>query len=124
MDRSGIFPGQEPQAEPESLPESLRDAYQELANVAMGQAADLLPRLLNVFVVTKTTVVNIFERSELHMALNQTEHSDTISAVSQGFLGSGIAGEALLIFNDSSFEDIARLIWFRTMQSSGKRHWR
>ncbi|MFD2230706.1 response regulator [Alkalimarinus sediminis] len=87
-----------------------RDCIQEISNVAMGQAADLLARLLDVFVKLPIPNVNILEVSELKMALSQTEHGDTYTAVCQGFIGSGIAGEALLIFSDSSYEDMAKLL--------------
>jgi len=90
-----------------------RDCIQEIANVAMGQAADLLARLLNVFVKLPIPNVNILEVSELEMALSQTDGSSTYSAVCQGFIGSGICGEALLIFSDSSFEDIAKLLKYK-----------
>lgn len=89
-----------------------RDCIQEIANVAMGQAADLLARLLNVFVKLPIPRVNLLEVSELQMALAFTEQDNTYSAVCQGFIGSGIAGEALLIFNDSSFADIAKLLQY------------
>lgn len=88
----------------------VRDAYQELANVSMGQAADLLARLLNAFVVLPIPNVNVLEVSELHMALSAAADSDTLSAVCQGFIGAGIAGEALILFHDSSFKDLARLM--------------
>ena len=91
---------------------STRDCMQEIANVAMGQAGDLLARLLNAFVKLPIPNVNLLEVSELEMALSLTEHGDTFSAVSQGFIGAGISGEALLIFSDSSFQDIARLLRF------------
>ena len=87
-----------------------RDCIQEIANVAMGQAADLLARLLDVFVKLPIPNVNILEVSELKMALSQAEQADTYTAVCQGFIGSGIAGEALLIFSDSSYEDMAKLL--------------
>lgn len=87
-----------------------RDCIQEISNVAMGQAADLLARLLNVFVKLPIPRVNILEASELQMALSLTEQNNTYSAVCQGFIGSGISGEALLIFSDSSFSDIAKLL--------------
>lgn len=86
------------------------DGYQEVANVAMGRAADLLARLLNVFVILPIPNVNMIESSELRMALKDIAENDTVSGVCQGFIGSGIAGEALLIFNDSSFDDIAELM--------------
>lgn len=93
-----------------SLSEEERDCYQEITNVAMGQAADRLARLLNVYVVLPIPNVNIIEINEFNMTLAAIEKTTSVSAVCQGFIGSGIAGEALLIFNDASFEDIARLM--------------
>ena len=89
------------------------DAYQEVANVAMGRAGDLLARLLGVFVILPIPNVNMIEVSELRMALNEVADSDTLSAVCQGFIGAGIAGEALLMFNESSFADIAELMKYK-----------
>lgn len=88
----------------------MRDVLQELTNVAMGQAGDLLARLLNVFVKLPIPNVNLIEVSELHMALASVEHESTTSAVCQGFIGGGVSGEALLILTDSSFKDIAKLM--------------
>lgn len=92
------------------LSAEMRDVLQELTNVAMGQAGDLLARLLNVFVKLPIPNVNLIEVSELHMALASVEHEATTSAVCQGFIGGGVSGEALLILTDSSFKDIARLM--------------
>ena len=89
------------------------DACQEIANVAMGRAADLLARLLNAFIILPIPRVNMIQMSDLRMALRQVADDDTLSAVCQGFIGSGIAGEALLIFNESSFEDIAELMKYK-----------
>ena len=89
------------------------DAYQEIANVAMGRAGDLLARLLDVFVILPIPNVNMIEVSELRMALNEVADNDTLSAVCQGFIGAGIAGEALLMFNESSFADIAELMKYK-----------
>ena len=88
----------------------LRDVFQELTNVEMGQAGDLLARLLKVFVKLPIPNVNVIEVSELHMAIASVEQKQTTSAVCQGFIGGGISGEALLILNDSSFADIAKLL--------------
>lgn len=90
-----------------------RDCIQEISNVAMGQAADLLARLLNVFVKLPIPNVNELEVSELQMALSFAEQDNTYSAVCQGFIGSGISGEALVIFSDSSFSDIAKLLNYK-----------
>ncbi len=88
---------------------SLRDCYQEIANVAMGRAGDLLARLLNVFVMLPIPNVNLIEVSEINMALSAVNKEST-SGVCQGFISSGISGEALLLVNDSGFRDIAKLM--------------
>lgn len=93
-----------------SLDSDLRDCYQEIANVAMGQAGDLLARLLDVFVVLPIPNVNLIEVSELSMALSAIEAHESTSGICQGFIGAGISGEALLILNDSSFKDVAALM--------------
>ncbi len=88
----------------------LRDGYREIANVAMGRAADLLAQLLGVFVNMPIPNINLIAQGELHMALTHVADHVTVSAVCQGFIGDGIAGEALLIFNESSFSAIAGLM--------------
>ncbi|WP_018692879.1 response regulator [Algicola sagamiensis] len=97
-------------AHDEGLSVDLRDVYQEITNVAMGQAGDLLARLLHVFVELPIPNVNVVEVAELHMALQSVEDNVSTSAVCQGFISGGMAGEALLILNDSSFKDIAQLL--------------
>ncbi len=89
------------------------DCIQEVCNVAMGQAGDSLARLLNVFVKLPVPSVNMLEVSELQMALSLSLENSTYSAVCQGFIGSGVAGEALLIFDDSSFADMATLLNYK-----------
>ncbi|WP_221798032.1 histidine kinase [Oceanobacter mangrovi] len=92
-----------------TLSDDQRDCYQELTNVAMGQAADRLARLLDHYVVLPIPRVNLIEISDLRMAIEGARDGDAISAVCQGFIGNGIAGEALLLFNDTSYTDLARL---------------
>ncbi|GLS91611.1 response regulator [Psychromonas marina] len=99
--------------EESSISVGLRDAMQEVSNIAMGRAGDLLARLLDVFVLLPIPNVNTLETSELHMALTSIANDDSISAVSQGFISSGISGEALIIFHDSSFKDMAKLLKYK-----------
>lgn len=87
-----------------------RDIYMEVANVAIGRAADALARHFDVFVHLPLPHVNIFEVSELHMALRELAESDQVSGVCQGFSGEGIAGEALVLLSDSSVCDLKRLM--------------
>lgn len=87
-----------------------RDAFREINNVAMGRAAALLAKVLGVFIKLPIPNVNLLEVGELHMALADAQRGGTVSAVCQGYIAGGIAGEALLIFHDSSFRDIAKLM--------------
>lgn len=94
------------------VPVDALEVYQEIANVAMGRAGDLLARLLNAFVQLPVPKVHMLEGCDLRMALAAIEATATVSAVSQGFIGGGIAGEALLTFSESSVADIASLMMY------------
>lgn len=87
-----------------------RDALREVVNIAMGRAAALLARVLGVFIQLPIPNVNLLEVSELHMALADAARGDRLTAVCQGYIGGGIAGEALLLFHDSEVADMARLL--------------
>ncbi|SHO54628.1 response regulator [Vibrio quintilis] len=87
-----------------------RDIYMEVANIAIGRAADVLARHFDVFVELPLPNVNIFEVTELHMALKELAENDQVSGVCQGFSGEGIAGEALVLLSDSSVSDMKQLM--------------
>lgn len=91
---------------------SLSDYLQEIANVAMGRSSDLLARLLKVFVKQPIPKIAFIANSELHMAISAAQHNDAYSAVCQGFTGAGIAGEALLLFADASFSEMAEMLHY------------
>jgi chemotaxis protein CheY-P-specific phosphatase CheC len=96
----------------ESLEVHAEEAYQELANIALGRAVKLLAQYLDVFVEMSLPHASHLALGELHMALEHISINDKVSAVSQGFVGGGIAGEALLMFNDSNTEKIANLLHY------------
>ncbi|MCE0495255.1 response regulator [Vibrio salinus] len=87
-----------------------RDIYMEVSNVSIGRAADALARHFDVFVELPLPNVNIFEVSELHMALKDLAENSQVSGVCQGFSGEGIAGEALVLLSDSSVSDLKKLM--------------
>ncbi|MGV8862826.1 MAG: response regulator [Pseudomonas sp.] len=89
---------------------SFQDAFRETINVAMGRAGALLARVLGVFVQLPVPNVNMLEVGELHMALADAQNGDRLTAVCQGYIGCGIAGEALLIFHGSEIADMAKLM--------------
>ncbi|MCC4282791.1 response regulator [Marinobacter salarius] len=100
-----------------SAPISLNDYLQEIANVAMGRSSDLLARLLRVFVKQPIPRVEMIAHSELSMAISAAQADSNYSAVCQGFTGAGIAGEALLLFADASFNDMAELLHYEDMDT-------
>ncbi|MFC3606382.1 response regulator [Stutzerimonas tarimensis] len=110
--RSGLAQGAE---EPQP---SFRDSFQEVVNVAMGQAAALLAKVLGVYVRLPVPNVNLMEVGELQMALAQAGNEKRLVTVSQGYIAGGISGEALLIFHDSEIADVARLMHWQPDQSS------
>lgn len=102
--------GTVPQRDPPAV--DRLDGYRELANVAMGRAADRLARLLRSFVQMPVPRVSRPDPADLHMVIRELAGDGDAWAVCQGFIGPGIAGEALLIFNASRFEDLAALLTY------------
>lgn len=97
---------------PLTLSEDQYDCYQEIANIAMGQAAELLARLLHVFIRLPIPRVSLVNINDLYQTLQALDQEESASSVCQGFAGGGIAGEALIIFNDSTFDEIAALMQY------------
>lgn len=92
------------------ISEDHRDALQEITNVAMGQAGDKLARLLDTFVILSIPHIEVMRPQDIAMALHAIDSNESVSGVCQGFIGSGISGEAMLLFNDTSFSDLAKLL--------------
>jgi len=114
LQQIGIDLGAEAQAPPMDaeldIPVDAMDSYQEMVNVAMGRAGALLAGVLGNFIQLSIPKVNMFEGGELHMTLTHVTARDTVHAVCQGFVARDLAGEAILIFNDASFEDLGKLL--------------
>ncbi|MDI9245010.1 response regulator [Marinobacter sp. CHS3-4] len=91
---------------------NLNDYLQEISNVAMGRSSDLLARLLKVFVRQPVPKIETITTSELSMAISAADANTPYSAVCQGFIGAGVAGEAMLLFADANFEEMAKLLLY------------
>lgn len=96
--------------EQQAQPQNALDVYREVSNVAMGQAGDHLARVLDTFIELPVPNVNFIAPSELHMALKSIDNQQRVAAISQGFAGSGILGEALTLFSDTSIDDVCQLL--------------
>ncbi|MDX2421394.1 MAG: response regulator [Amphritea sp.] len=87
----------------------LPDYYQEVANVAMGQAGNQLARLLNTFIALPIPKVSLASPAEIEMILLSAT-SRNFDLVSQGFVGPNLAGEALLLIQRDNLDTIAQLM--------------
>lgn len=94
------------------------DAYRELVNVAMGRAGENLAKLMGEFIDLPIPNVNLIETNELHMAIAEINHNESVSAVSKGFMNAGIKGEALVIFNDTNAANIVELLRYDSSHAS------
>lgn len=98
------------------LNEDLRDAFQEIANVAVGQTADRLARSFSAFVKMPIPRVHLLESVDIRMALSGAASGDVgdacVTAVTQAFFGDGISGEALMLISDSSAGELSRLMGY------------
>lgn len=95
--------------------EDQRDCLQEIVNVAMGQAGDSLARYLETFIHLSVPKIRLVDSEEFIPELAvMVEGADTISAVRQGFFtaqgNSQIRGEAIVVFGDESFHELADLL--------------
>lgn len=99
-----------------ALSEDQRDCLQEVVNVAMGQAGDSLARFLEVFIHLSVPRIRLVQRDELHKELETMVGGSQVrvSGVTQGFyqmdVSRGIRGEAIVVFTDSSFKELADLL--------------
>lgn len=105
----GLLQQQATHAEQETEAVGFYDWCQEIANVAMGRAASLLAGVIFEGVELSIPRVNLLENAELQMLLGAVGQNQ-VSAVSQGFIGTGIAGETLVFFDDASLPTLAKLM--------------
>jgi chemotaxis protein CheC len=90
--------------------EEQRDALQEIANLAMGQAAKRLARLLDTFIELSVPRVRVVAASDAAAALREmTGIDESVTAVRQGFR-SDIKGEALVICRSGGVEKLCALV--------------
>lgn len=95
------------------LTEDLRDGIQEISNVAVGEAADKIARSFSTFVKMPIPTVHLVEAADIMMALSAVEQGQRVTAVTQPFFGTGLSGEALLIFTDASLNDLTQLMGYQ-----------
>lgn len=89
----------------------LQEMLQEVVNIAMGEAGDRLSHLLNTFVHLPVPKVHFTTFAELANVV-AARRFDSLSAVTEGFIGNQIIGEAILLVDQSSFCQLVQLFQY------------
>ncbi|HVW50339.1 MAG TPA: chemotaxis protein CheC [Trinickia sp.] len=90
--------------------EEQRDALQEIANLAMGQAATRLAHLLDTFIELSVPRVRVVGAEDAARTLrDMTGIEESVTAVRQGFR-SDLKGEALVICRSSGVGQLCALV--------------
>ncbi len=99
---------------------SFEDWVQEISNISMGRAADLLAQFIDESIELSIPKVQLLEPAELDMILASSSNRG-VSHVSQGFIGSGVFGETLITFHDIDFSELAELMnYSEELDSAGE----
>ena len=93
------------------LTEDQRDALQELMNVAMGQAAAKLARLIDNMVVLSVPAISVASEHEGNLEDMETFKKTCSAITRQSFLG-GLRGETLVSFGKEGADELAELIGY------------
>lgn len=92
--------------------EDIRDGIQEIANVAVGMAAENIAKSFSAFVELPIPQVHLIEAADIQMALGSVFSGEKLTAVTQPFYGNDVSGEALLLFTDASMEALSSLMGY------------
>lgn len=105
----GVLTGEEAAVGPAV---AFTDWVQELCNVAMGRAAELLATIIEEGVEMSVPKVSFREPGEIDMMLGAVDADSGFAIVTQGFIGGGVGGEILILFNEADTAELARLMRF------------
>ena len=119
LERFGLMPASDktptscpiPPAQ-ELAPVSYQESLQEIVNIAMGQAARQLADLLNLFIHLPIPKVQLSTIPRIHQQIEAWLEMPSSMVISQGFVGSSIAGECLIHFEEQDICRIAPLLGF------------
>ncbi len=85
------------------------EVIREVVNIAMGQAASKLSTLLKSFIALPVPIVYHCHYQQLPGLLACARHA-RLTAVSQGFCGRGISGEAILVMESTALTAVSQQI--------------
>lgn len=92
------------------LTNDLKQGFQEIATVAVQQAATNISKCFSTSVKAPSPNIHLIDAVDVAMTLESIEASERVTAVTQAFLGTGISGEAVLLFTDASMSQLSQLM--------------
>ncbi|MGC9402663.1 response regulator [Vibrio genomosp. F10] len=92
--------------------------FKEIANIALGQGAATLAKVLGEFIHLPVPTVSKIEKAELDMMLRDALYRDEVAAVTQRFVGSGMHGEALICLHGDGIGHIGERLGFTSDDNS------
>ena len=95
------------------------ESLQELINVAMGQAANQMANLLNVFIHLPIPALRLCSRHQVMTEVASWCQSESHCLISQGFIGSNMAGECLIRLDRNDSGKILRLMGQEEAEGDG-----
>lgn len=109
----GLFDEFHQSSTSELLSKEQQDYYQELLNVAVGRAASNLAKLLDAYVMMPIPKIRLLDYEKIKKRIMDCFIDNKYSAVCQSFIGSNIAGEAMVSFRNMNIQDLATLLNMR-----------
>ncbi len=100
----------EPTSSPVKISASQEERFQEAANISMGKTAKRLASLLKTYVNLSVPSVDLIDHTALYNKINDHSEQDSVSTISQGFVGGGISGESILMVNKSGLPHISKVL--------------
>lgn len=88
------------------------ERFQETANIAMGKTANRLSSLLDTNINPSIPRVSLIDHETLFTTINTNSEENSFSTISQGFVGSRISGEAILMVEKSGLPHISKTLGF------------
>jgi CheY-like chemotaxis protein len=94
-----VRPASETEHKPTAQPDTVVapiSKFKEVTNIALGRGAAILSERIGQFIEMPLPAVGVLEAGELNMAIADALQRESVYAVTQRFVGSGIHGEYLV----------------------------
>lgn len=92
--------------------------FKEVTNIALGRGAAILSDRVGQFIEMPLPTVGVLEAGELNMAIADALQRESVYAVTQRFVGSGIHGESLVCLYGRDIDGLGAMLGLETDSAS------